>query len=199
MSLTMDNSPLLSIPLLNALAGQDAALPTDAHEHIQLVALAREQTLFDIGQPHPYLYVVRRGCLKLLYRREDGREWIHDFVSEGAFFCSLQALMPGGVSSYACQAVEGSELERIDYRWLEDAARASPVWQQALLNGWKLHACRRELRERDLLTLSPTERYQTFVAQQPGLARRIPQKDLALFLGITPVSLSRIRGRLAPA
>jgi hypothetical protein len=34
------------------------------------------------------------------------------------------------------------------------------------------------------------------VAQQPGLAKRIPQKDLALFLGITPVSLSRLRARL---
>jgi CRP-like cAMP-binding protein len=192
----MDKFTLLSIALLNELAGQDTALPDDAHAHIHLVNLAREQTLFDIGQPHPHLYVVRQGCLKLLYRREDGREWIHDFVCEGAFFCSLQALMPGGLSSYACVALEPCELERIDYRWLEGAALDSPVWQQALLNGWKLHATRRELRERDLLTLTPTERYQTFVAQQPGLAKRIPQKDLALFLGITPVSLSRLRARL---
>jgi CRP-like cAMP-binding protein len=193
----MDKFTLLSIALLHELAGQDTALPDDAHAHIHLVNLTREQTLFDIGQPHPHLYVVRQGCLKLLYRREDGREWIHDFVCEGAFFCSLQALMPGGLSSYACVALEACELERIDYRWLENAAQASPVWQQALLNGWKLHATRRELRERDLLTLTPTERYQAFVAQQPGLAKRIPQKDLALFLGITPVSLSRLRARLA--
>ena len=192
----MDKSTLLSIALLHELAGQDTELPADALTHIHLVNLARQQTLFDIGQPHPYLYVVRQGCLKLLYRHADGREWVHDFVCEGAFFCSLQALMPGGVSSYACVALEACELERIDYRWLEDAAQASPIWQRALLNGWKLHATRRELRERDLLTLSPTERYQAFVAQQPGLNRRIPQKDLALFLGITPVSLSRLRARL---
>ena len=35
-----------------------------------------------------------------------------------------------------------------------------------------------------------------FLAEEPALAARIPQKDLALYLGITPVALSRIRGRL---
>jgi CRP-like cAMP-binding protein len=127
----MDKPSLLSIALLHELAGQDTALPKDAHSHIHLVEFTRDQTLFDIGQPHPHLYVVRRGCLKLLYRREDGREWIHDFVCEGAFFCSLQALMPGGLSSYACVALEACELERIDYRWLEGAAQASPAWHSA--------------------------------------------------------------------
>lgn len=192
----MDHSSLLSIPLLHSLAGQDTELPADAMSHIQLVSLERGATLFDIGQPHPYLYVVRQGCLKMLYRRDDGREWVHDFVSEGSFFCSLPALMPGGVSSYACEALEPAELERIDYRWMEQVATEQSVWQNALLNGWKQHAIRRELRERDLLILSPAERYQAFVRQQPDLVQRIPQKDLALFLGVTPVSLSRIRGRL---
>ena len=40
------------------------------------------------------------------------------------------------------------------------------------------------------------QRYGRFLAEEPALAARIPQKDLALYLGITPVALSRIRGRL---
>jgi CRP-like cAMP-binding protein len=34
------------------------------------------------------------------------------------------------------------------------------------------------------------------VARHAGLAQRLPQKELARYLGITPVSLSRIRSRL---
>jgi len=36
-------------------------------------------------------------------------------------------------------------------------------------------------------------RYKLFIAQQPGIALRVPVKDIASFLGITPQSLSRIR------
>ena len=50
------------------------------------------------------------------------------------------------------------------------------------------------LKEFDFKT--PEQRYRRFIDEEPALAARIPQKDLALYLGITPVALSRIRGRL---
>jgi len=199
MSLTLDKTELLSWQMLCGLAGQAVPWPDDAGDHLDLVRLDKGQVLFDVGQPHPYLYVVRRGCLKLLYRGADGEEWVQDFVAEGAFFCSLTALVTGGLSSYACEAVEPCELERVHYPWLEATAALKLVWQQALLTGWKDYATRKELRERDLLTLNPTQRYEAFVRSHPGLAQRVPQKDLARYLGVTAVSLSRIRGRLKPA
>ena len=170
--------------------------PPDAERHVQLVPLCKGQRLFDIGQAHPYVHVLRRGCVKTLYRGADGQEWVQAFFDEGSFLCSLTSLLPGGVSSYACEALEPCEVERIDYAWLEATARAHPLWQQALLMGWKDYATRREQREHLLLTHTPEARYRAFVQQHPGLARRVPQQDLARHLGITPVSLSRIRARL---
>ncbi|MGH6647824.1 Crp/Fnr family transcriptional regulator [Aquabacterium sp.] len=195
MSLTFDKNDLFSWRVLRALAGDDVPWLDGAEDHIQLMRLEKGQVLFEVGQPHPYLYVVRQGCLKLLYRGASGDEWVQDFVAEGAFFCSLTALV-GGLSSYACEALEACELERLHYPWLEETARQQQPWQQALLSGWKDYATRKELRERDLLTLTPPQRYEAFMRTHPGLAQRIPQKDLARYLGVTPVSLSRIRGRL---
>ena len=43
---------------------------------------------------------------------------------------------------------------------------------------------------------SPTERYQALVQERPDLIRRIPQHFIASYLGITPVSLSRIRASI---
>lgn len=51
-------------------------------------------------------------------------------------------------------------------------------------------------RERELLTLAPRDRYLQFHQDRPGLEGRIPQKDLARYLGVTPVGLNRIIGRL---
>jgi hypothetical protein len=46
---------------------------------------------------------------------------------------------------------------------------------------------------------SPETRYRHLLQQRPDLLQRVPQHHLATFLGVTPISLSRIRKRLAGA
>jgi len=57
-------------------------------------------------------------------------------------------------------------------------------------------AMRKERREHAFLTKSPEENYRELAAESPGLVQRLTQNDIARYLGITPVALSRIRGRL---
>jgi hypothetical protein len=45
--------------------------------------------------------------------------------------------------------------------------------------------------------LSPEERYKKYIKDFPGIVNRAPDKHIANVLGITPVSLSRIRKRIA--
>ena len=45
--------------------------------------------------------------------------------------------------------------------------------------------------------MSPEERYAHYQEHFPELIQRVPQVHLASFLGVTPVSLSRVRSRLA--
>jgi CRP-like cAMP-binding protein len=47
------------------------------------------------------------------------------------------------------------------------------------------------------ITQTPEERYRQLLQMQPDLLQRIPQHYVANYLGITPVSLSRIRKRMA--
>lgn len=192
----MDKQDLWSTKVLSALAGEAVTPPDDVLAHVRIVSLDKGASLFEMGQPHPYLYVIRQGCVKTVYRQDNGDEWVQDFLAEGAFFGSVTALTPGGVCSYACEALEACVLERIDYAWIEQTARHQPAWRTALLNGWKDYATRKEWREHDLLTLSPEQRYAAFVERDGHLAQRVPQKELARYLGITAVSLSRIRRRL---
>jgi CRP-like cAMP-binding protein len=43
---------------------------------------------------------------------------------------------------------------------------------------------------------TPAERYALLLKERPQVVQRVPQYLIASYLGITPVSLSRIRGRL---
>jgi len=54
---------------------------------------------------------------------------------------------------------------------------------------------KKERREYEFLCLSAEERYQLIREQTPDLLDRVTQNDIARYLGITPVALSRIRAR----
>jgi CRP-like cAMP-binding protein len=43
---------------------------------------------------------------------------------------------------------------------------------------------------------TPKERYLNLVKEKPHIVQRVPQQYIASYLGITPVSLSRIRSRI---
>jgi CRP-like cAMP-binding protein len=48
-----------------------------------------------------------------------------------------------------------------------------------------------------LIKDTPEQRYLNLIKEKPHIVHRVPQQHIATYLGITPVSLSRIRNRLA--
>lgn len=161
---------------------------------VRRVAAGRAVFLQDVE--HPFVHAVQQGVLKLSYLSEDGTEWIKSFAREGRFFASLAALAPGGRTSFMVSALEDAVLESVDYRLLATLAGRHLAWARALQALTMVYAARKEARERDLLTLKAEARYLRFCAAEPELVRRIPQKDLARHLGLTPVGLNRIVMRL---
>jgi CRP-like cAMP-binding protein len=153
-------------------------------------------TVFTQDAEHPFAYVVRSGLLKNVYFSEDGEDWIKSFCEEGQFFGSVAALESHGRTSFAAMAVEASEVERLPYMMLEKLAETNVAWANVLRKALLIFGRRKEKRERELLTLRPEERYRAFVAETPGLEDRIPQRDLARYLGLTPVGLNRIVRRV---
>lgn len=181
------------------LAGAAGAELPDWHCVADALALRRIEaggTVFLQDVEHPFVYAVRAGLLKLCYLSEEGTEWVKSFASEGGFFASIAALEDKGRTSFMVTAIEDSVLERVDYRLLKELAQKHLAWSRALHAMTLLFAARKEARERELLTLNAQDRYRAFCAAHPDLSRRIPQKDLARHLGVTPVGLNRIVMRL---
>lgn len=187
---------LVSQRLLSTLAGGDLPDWPAFAAGVRVLQVVRGSQLFAQGVAHPYVYVMRRGLLKLAYLSDQGEEWVKSFIAEGQFFASLAALAPGGSTSFAAEAIEDSELEQLDYRDIAARAATSLPWQRALAQALLIYGARKEARERELLTLAPTERYRAFLRQSPGVVDRVRQRDLALYLGVTPVSLSRLKARV---
>lgn len=170
------------------------ALPPDGLAALfQPVALDKGGVLLRQGDVWRHVLWIERGALRLYFTRRDGREFNKNFYLDDALLCPLTPAMWNAPSLFEIGAIEPARV------WRADAA----AWRHALDGTGHWVALRTELlarlvshklqREHDLLTLDARRRYAAFVAREPLLAERVPLLHLASYLGITDVSLSRIR------
>lgn len=148
------------------------------------------------GAPLHHLYFVSQGLLRFYYIDADGREWNKSFVEEGSLAGAFSSYVLGLPAPYAIEALEPTTV--LAARWSEVASlyEADPVFDRLGRRFAEWLLVRKELRERAFLELDATERYQAFLSANPSLAARLPAYQIASYLGITEVALSRIKGKL---
>ena len=152
-------------------------------------------TLIKEGEVAKELYFINRGCLRFYYNRE-GDEITGFIFLESLFATALDSFLQQEPSHQIVETLEDSELLVISYANLQKLYNASVNFQifgrrlaeQRLVNAQRILA--------SYILDSPEERYRKLLATQPEWLQRVPQHYIASFLGITPVSLSRIRKRI---
>ena len=135
------------------------------------------------------------GCIRSYYL-EDGDEKTTEFYTE------LETINPVSYikkepSEYYIEALEDSIValgsEERNKQLLQNVPRLGEMLLK--MNGDLIVENQIELD--DFKKLSPEERYKKLVKTRGDLVQRVPQYHLASYLGITPVSLSRMRKRMA--
>jgi CRP-like cAMP-binding protein len=164
-------------------------------QHVRVATLRAREPAFTEGEQCPRVFIVRVGLLKQFYTDEHGSEWIKSFTGEGDLFGCPIALT-GGPTTFASVAIEPSEVESIEWAVIDRLASEHIAWLRLVSLGFQRLAELKVRRERDLLMLSPEQLYRQFLTECPQLAARVPQKELAGFLGVTPVGLNRIVQRV---
>lgn len=177
---------------LEALAGVRLPRRDRVLDSVQLIECAPGGFAFRQGEQQASVHVVRSGLLKQYYTDLDGNSWIKSFTPEGGVFACVEALEANAATSFSSEAIEASVVERIPYRVIRALTAESIEWQRAAAAAYTMLARIKVRRERDLLMLTAEQLYEQFVADAPELSERIPQKDLAGYLGVTPVGLNRI-------
>ncbi len=176
------------------------ALPALEHivPQVRVAALRPRAPAFTEGERCPRVFIVRSGLLKQFYTDEHGSEWIKSFTGEGDLFGCPIALN-GGRTTFASVAIEPSVVESIEWAIIDRLASEHTAWLRTVCLGFQRLAELKVQRERDLLMLTSEQLYRQFLAECPRMAARVPQKELAGFLGVTPVGLNRIVQRVRRA
>jgi len=159
-------------------------------DQVRARALETGDHLFQQGEAAPNLYFIGKGLAKMYYVTHDGREFVKSFLPEGAFAGSLLAQFENRPSPFSVVCLEPVSTEIVPFTALQALFETSPEACSFGLRFFQDLALKKEKREFDLLCQSPEQRYRAFVEENPGLAARVKQKDIAHYLGITPVLVS---------
>ena len=156
----------------------------------------RGHYLFRQGDRDRSLYYVKDGLLKAYYLSSEGKESTKSFLLPGDTIGSLKGILGDEGCSFNLVCLERSTLVRIEFdalyaRASEDIELAGQMTDFLLAFGMK-----KENREFELLCLSPEERYQRLMRTTPQLFDLVTQNEIARYLGVTPVGLSRIKKRV---
>ncbi|PSL31572.1 hypothetical protein CLV60_103438 [Dyadobacter jiangsuensis] len=126
-----------------------------------------------------------------------GNEHNIQFAAESGWIADIGSFHSGKNSGFFIEAIEHSvilQIERRDLYFLyTNIPKLDRIFKVIVENNYV------ELQNRVLQTISSTaqERYLAFLDQYPKLALRLPNTQIASYLGITPEFLSKIRKEIA--
>lgn len=151
------------------------------------------------GQPATRFAIVRAGLMRHYYVDARGKESVKAFRGPLEVSGPYAEILLRKPSRTFIQALTFAELLVFEVADIDAAAERSLELQRLVRRFVELQFVAKEQREYEFLMLSAEERYRQFRASLPELLHHIPQHQIASYIGITPVALSRIRGRLARA
>lgn len=150
------------------------------------------------GSPEKVLYFVKRGLVRSYYLNEDFEEITFQLFPEQQPFANSHAILLNEPSRFNYQSLEKTKVYSINYNaFLKLTAENSELLELNRTFLGKKIITQNFQRVESFVFLSPEERYQKYIKDFPDLINRVPDKYIANVLGITAVSLSRIRQRIA--
>lgn len=172
-------------------------------EEKKLLAITHISTLkkgdfyIQAGQTPKKFAFVAKGLFRYLYMDSKGNEYTKNFIAEQNFILAYSSMIQHAPSKMYIEALEDSVIYEIDYNeWLK-LKNNHTCWNIFLIALLEKAFMIKENRERELLLLDAEQRYEIFKKEFPTLESRIKQHLVASYLGISPVSLSRIKNRVS--
>ncbi|QDH21155.1 Crp/Fnr family transcriptional regulator [Saccharibacillus brassicae] len=171
----------------------------DILDELNIRKYARSTLLLEQGEVSGKCYFVLQGCLRQYAIDEQGREHTSNFYTEEQAVAGFSRYAPAEGSDCFVACVEDCVVVVGDF-----------AEEQAMFGRHgQLESMARRMMEEHLgkvqrefaafAASSPEERYRDMLRSRPDLPGRVPQHQLASYLGMTPESLSRIKKRLQDA
>ncbi len=183
------------LPLLRELAPIPAREWRHLERRLEPRVLAAGETLTRAGDVAEDIGFVLSGLVRKVHVTARGQAVVRDFATAGSVVGAYASLLTRKPSYLSVEALEPTRLFVLSWSELEALYERHVCWQVVGRRFAENALLEREARAHDLLTLSASERFARFCESHRAILPRLRNYDIASYLGITPVSLSRLRAR----
>lgn len=146
------------------------------------------------GQKSKDSYFVLKGCIRTYYILDEEEKTT-------AFYTEMEALTPPCVisktpSEYYVSSIEDTILTVTNPDMEAEVNSKFPKFEIMCRRLSEELLAKQQINFDEFKTSSPEQRYLNLLEKRPDLIQRVPQYQLASYLGIKPQSLSRLRARI---
>lgn len=156
----------------------------------------KKEHLLSYGDTTDQLYFIVSGLLRVYNIRDDGEENTLLFRWEETFLGNYDTIVFGQPSRFYYEALEDTMVLQLSYATLVELIAAHPEMAAAERSVTMQILGQLLLRNEDFVLLSAEERYRKQLTQNAAILNRVQDKHLESMLGVTPVSLSRLKKRM---
>ncbi|MFN4235563.1 MAG: Crp/Fnr family transcriptional regulator [Bacteroidia bacterium] len=175
------------------------ALSKDAEQALcnisSTLQIEKNKDLQPIGHTCKTIYFIEKGALRIYYYK-DGTDITESFEFENSIVARAESLFSGKPSKKAIQAIEDTTLIAIDANKLFILFDAFPEIERLFRKIIEQAYVKSINRLESIQFNTAEERYINLINEHKDVLKRVPLKYIASYLGITQVSLSRIRASM---
>ncbi len=149
------------------------------------------------GDPCQHFNFVCDGVLRAYYSDESQNESIVMFAIRDWWITDMYAFSSGKPAMLNIDALEPSTIFQLSKSDLDSLLTQFPKFEKFMRVLMQNAYVREQLRVIQNLSLPAEQRYRNFLEKYPQFASRVPLKQIASYLGITPEFLSVLRKKFA--
>ena len=164
-------------------------------ENINIRSIKKGTILLNEGSISKECYSVLKGLVRQYYIK-DGEEKTTAFFTEGQAVASFSSYINQTPSKHYLVCVEDCSLTVGSKEKEKQMIAKFPKLESIIRSEMEKNAGLAQEEMATFITSSPEERYINLIKNRSELLNRVPQHQIASFLGIKPESLSRLRKRI---
>lgn len=158
-----------------------------------VITIKKNTDLQSIGRTCKTIYFIKKGLARIYYLK-DGVDITESFAFENNIIARVESLFTGKPSKKAIQILEDAEIISINATSLFKLYDKYPEIERLFRLIFESAYVDTVNRIEGIQFHTAEERYNALIKEEPNVLKRVPLKYISSYLGITQVSLSRIRG-----
>jgi len=148
-------------------------------------------------QPCSHISFVNEGILRAYFLGANGKETTVMFAKQDWWITDMHCFLSEKPAMVSIQAIEEATVLCLSKTNLDKLYNELPQFNKFFRILMENAYSREQLRTIQNLSLTAIDRYNNFIEKYPEIAQKVPLKNIASYLGVTPEFLSTIRSRIS--